>query len=98
MVGDPSVMTVGTRGSKIKSIGAAPRRSTPAPVKTRSTRASMHLESIMIPPAPAVQPGMMEVVREGGSLESVYGQSVLRDSEVLAIEAGTRARTVRRVL
>ena len=78
------------RVSRIKSIGAAPRRSTPAPVRTMPMRSSLHLEEGMIP---LVQPGM---IQEGSSLGSDYGH-VLRDVEVLAIKAGSRARDVRQL-
>ena len=53
-------------------------------------RSSLHLEEGMIP---LVQPGM---IQEGSSPGSDYGH-VLRDVEVLAIEAGSRARDVRRL-
>lgn len=91
---DPSKVTVGTRRSRIKSIGSAPRRSTPTPTMAKFTRDSLHLEPIVILPA---QPSSTMVVEEGSSLESIYGRGVLRDSEVLAIEAGSRAQTVGRL-
>lgn len=81
--GDPSA---GTRGSRIQSlnIGAVPRRLTPAPIRTRFTRGSLHLESIVNGPA---HHGMTGNVQEGlgSSLDSVYSQDVLRDAEVVAI-------------
>ncbi|KAF5384152.1 hypothetical protein D9615_003189 [Tricholomella constricta] len=77
--------------SRIKSIGRVPMRSTPVPVKARhNLRGSLHIERILIPPKEETN---VELVQ--GSLDSVYGRSVLRDSEVLGIEDGSRAREVR---
>ncbi|KAF9463236.1 hypothetical protein BDZ94DRAFT_633486 [Collybia nuda] len=73
--------------SRIKSVGKAPRRSTPVPVRTRYARGSLHIEPIMIPPK---ERGMTEAIQ--GSLDSTYSRSVLRDSEVLGIEDGSLAK------
>lgn len=66
---------------RIKSVGKAPRRFTPTPVKTGLTRGSIYIEPIMIPPK---QTGMPVAIQEG-SVPSNYG-GALRDSEVLGVE------------
>ena len=75
---------VGSRESKIKSIGAAPRRLTPTPTKTKFATSSWYLEAVAAPPA---QPAVAKAVQERDSLDSIHDQDVLRDQEVLAIEA-----------
>lgn len=73
-----------TQLARIKTLGSAPERLTPAPVRSHHPKGSFHLQSIRIPPNDA---GMVEIVQ--GSLESAYsGRSVLRDSQVLQIEEG----------
>jgi len=84
--------TVGRKGqlSRIKSIGKAPIRSTPAPVKVRHARNSVAIERIVIPPK---EDSNVEIIQ--GSLDSAYSRNVLRDEEVLAIEDGSYARDLR---
>jgi hypothetical protein len=67
--------------ARIKSVGNAPRRSTPRPIKTNThlTRGSIYIEPILIPPKPE---GMPEAVQDlGQSVASNYS-SALRDSDV----------------
>lgn len=78
------------RLSRIKSVGKAPRRATPAPIRTGYARGSLHIEPIMIPPK---EPGMTKAVQ--GSLDSTHSPGVLRDSEVLGIEDGSWAKAVK---
>ena len=80
---DPKVAASGKQILRIKSIGEAPRRSTPAPVKSGFTRTSLHLESLVIASAERLRPGVTR-----SSLDSsVYSQDVLHDS-VVAITRG----------
>lgn len=67
--------------SRIKSIGKAPKRFTPTPVKTGLTRGSIYIEPIMIPPK---QFGMPVVIQDGNVSSSLSG--TLRNSQVLGIE------------
>lgn len=79
------------RLARIKSVGKAPMRSTPVPMKTGHViRGSLHIEPIMIPPK---QHNNMEIIQ--GSLDSTYSRSVLRDSEVLGIEDGSYAQDLK---
>lgn len=78
------------RLSRIKSVGKAPRRATPAPIRTGYARGSLHIEPIMIPPK---EPGMTKAIQ--GSLDSTHSPGVLRDSEVLGIEDGSWAKAAK---
>jgi len=68
--------------TRIKSVGKAPMRSTPAPVHTRHARGSLHIQPIMIPPKRA---DTMEIIQ--GSVDSPDSGRVLRDSNVLGLES-----------
>ncbi|KAF9011990.1 hypothetical protein BDQ17DRAFT_1345254 [Cyathus striatus] len=77
---------------RIKSVGNAPRRATPVPVRTRVAKRSTHLEPLIIPPLPHV--GKTEVIQEfSGSLEGGGG----RDSEVLGNEDARMVKQLRDV-
>jgi len=65
---------------RIKSIGKAPRRYTPAPVKTNYTRESIYIEPIVIPPRGQA---FTEVELVQGSGISSVRSGPLRDSDVL---------------
>lgn len=68
---------------RIKSVGKAPRRYTPAPVKTNYTRGSIYIEPIVIPPRGEA---FSEVeLLQGSGISSVRG-GPLRDSDVLGSE------------
>jgi len=71
--------------SRFKTVGKAPRKYTPTPIKTGYARGSIAIEPIMIPRQGEAN---MEVIQ--GSLTSTSsGGGVLRDSEVLGIEDGS---------
>lgn len=69
--------------SRVKSVGKAPRKSTPLPIQHGSQRGSTHLKPIIIPPRPGNMPEILDE-HEYGSLESTEpGGGILRDSGVL---------------
>ncbi|KAF8960898.1 hypothetical protein BDZ97DRAFT_1921786 [Flammula alnicola] len=71
--------------SRIKSVGKAPSRVTPAPVHIAHTRGSLYLQPIMIPPRNGTMPQAVQI--EYGSWESAsVGRGVLTDLEVLEME------------
>ncbi|KAF5348372.1 hypothetical protein D9758_010924 [Tetrapyrgos nigripes] len=66
--------------SRIKSVGNAPRRYTPAPIRTNYTRGSIYIEPIVIPPRGEA---FAEVeLLQGSAISSMRG-GPLRDSDVL---------------
>jgi hypothetical protein len=72
--------------SRLKSVGKAPSRPTPAPVPAGFTRGSLHLRAIVIPPRNANMPEAVQIEYSSLESESLGGGGVLRDSEVLGIE------------
>ncbi|KAG6917368.1 hypothetical protein DXG01_002833 [Tephrocybe rancida] len=64
--------------ARIKSVGKAPMRSTPRPINPLRARGSLHIEHIQIP---VKEDSNVEIIQ--GSLDSSYGRSMLRDSDVL---------------
>ncbi|KAG5640815.1 hypothetical protein DXG03_006941 [Asterophora parasitica] len=85
----------GPRLSRMTSIGRAPMRPTPVPVKTGhvvrgSLQGSLYIGHIIIPPKENTN---VEIIQ--GSVDTMDGRGVLRDSEVLEIEDGTFAKAVR---
>lgn len=68
--------------ARIKSIGSAPMRMTPRPVKNGHFRDSLHIERIHVPFRDDAS--NLENVR--GSLRPSYDQTGLRDSDVLGME------------
>lgn len=81
--------------SRVKSVGKAPRKATPAPIHSGHTRKSLYLEPIVIPPRNGDMPEAIQV--EYGSLEPRMGGSVLGDSEVLGMEDNMNSKRPRRV-
>ena len=66
--------------SGVKSVGKAPRRSTPQPILASHARGSMHLNPIIIPPRARNMPEIMDD-HEYGSLQSTEsGEGIHRDS------------------
>ncbi|KAG5728407.1 hypothetical protein E4T56_gene18958 [Termitomyces sp. T112] len=68
--------------ARIKSIGKAPIRVTPRPVKNAQLRGSLHLEQIQA--LPREDTYHMKVIQGGWGTS--YEQSVMRDSDVLGME------------
>ena len=74
--------------SRVKSVGKAPRRSTPQPTLASHARGSMHLNPIIIPPRARNMPEIMDH-HEHGSLQSTEtGEGIHRDSGVLEMKDG----------
>jgi len=74
--------------TRFKSVGKVVQKSTPTPMHNGITRASTHLEPIIIPPKKDNMPEI-EQPMDYGSLESTStGKGVLRDSEVLGMADG----------
>ncbi|KAF9485602.1 hypothetical protein BDN70DRAFT_532654 [Pholiota conissans] len=75
--------------TRITTVGKAPSRRTPAPMRSAHARGtSLHLQPIMVPPRNGNLPEAVQI--EYGSVESPEGMGVLRDSEVLANEGGLK--------
>ncbi|KDR77146.1 hypothetical protein GALMADRAFT_210272 [Galerina marginata CBS 339.88] len=91
----PSSSKAPQQPSRVKSVGKAPKKSTPAPIQAGPTRGSMYLQPITIPPRDGTMPRAVQI--EYGSLETVAvgGKGVLRDSEVLGIEDSARVKQKR---
>lgn len=81
--------------SRVKSVGKAPRKATPAPIHSGHTRKSLYLEPIVIPPRNGGMPEAVQV--EYGSLEPRMVGSLLGNSEVLGIEDNMNSKRPRRV-
>ena len=79
---------------RLKSVGKAPRKATPAPI-TGHRRKSVSLEPIAIPPRPGDMPEVIQI--DYGSLEPRVVGSALGDSEVLWMEDNMNGRRPRQV-
>ncbi|KIM41461.1 hypothetical protein M413DRAFT_445461 [Hebeloma cylindrosporum] len=74
--------------SRVKTVGKAPWKSTPAPIQTGHVRKSLYLEPIIIPPRNGDMPEAIQV--EYGSLEQRTNGLVLGDAEVLWMEGNMK--------
>lgn len=79
---------------RLKSVGKAPWKATPAPIHSGHTRKSLYLEPIVIPPRDGDMPEAIQV--EYGTLEPRMVGSVLGDSEVLEMEDNMNSKRPRR--
>ncbi|KAJ3505516.1 hypothetical protein NLJ89_g7374 [Agrocybe chaxingu] len=82
--------------TRVKSVGKAPRKSTPTPTRSGLVRGSLHLQPLVIPPRNDSMPEAVQVQVEYGSVESTLtGKGVLRDSEVLGMEDAMHMKQIK---